>query len=284
MCYSSQTLIKFLEFFFRSCDEMFLTFFPFLSTRSASIPGWSTSGGGLPSPQAAGWGSETGHQTPQERKQQTQGTLRLIFLCYGMNSGWWGPGILTQTTFDLQAEKMRAQLAALPPLCPPKLPQVSKESSMPPDGLNTGIYRRTDQLLATLLKLSSEVKVVDVTGKTAGVFQFPGFCPLWVCVCVFLMLFKMEDVTCSISVLNPVSASAQLLEQTARLQNLSTALDKLKVTTSKSSILCKMLTVEQNQTFSHLLVSGRSSWTCRVIPARSKGFLWLRHLPNLLLC
>ncbi|XP_030285939.1 dynactin subunit 1-like isoform X6 [Sparus aurata] len=92
----------------------------------------------------------------------------------------------------LKAEKMRAQLAALPPLCPPKLPQVSKESSMPPGGLNTGIYRRTDQLLATLLKLSSEVKVVDVTGKTA------------------------------------VSASAQLLEQTARLQNLSTALDKLK--------------------------------------------------------
>ncbi|XP_073330705.1 dynactin subunit 1-like isoform X2 [Pagrus major] len=92
----------------------------------------------------------------------------------------------------LKAEKMRAQLAALPPLCPPKLPQVAKESSMPPEGLNTGIYRRTDQLLATLLKLSSEVKVVDVTGKTS------------------------------------VSASAQLLEQTARLQNLSNALDKLK--------------------------------------------------------
>uniref|UniRef100_A0A3Q1E9G2 Dynactin subunit 1 n=1 Tax=Acanthochromis polyacanthus TaxID=80966 RepID=A0A3Q1E9G2_9TELE len=92
----------------------------------------------------------------------------------------------------LKAEKMRAQLASLPPLCPPKLPQVSKESSMPPEGLNTGIYRRTDQLLATLLKLSAEVKVVDITGKTA------------------------------------VSASAQLLEQTARLQNLSDALDKLK--------------------------------------------------------
>uniref|UniRef100_A0A8C4EC45 Dynactin subunit 1 n=1 Tax=Dicentrarchus labrax TaxID=13489 RepID=A0A8C4EC45_DICLA len=87
-----------------------------------------------------------------------------------------------------------SQLASLPPLCPPKLPKVSKESSMPPEGLNTGIYRRTDQLLATLLKLSSEVKVVDVTGKTAGVF----------------------------------TASAQLLEQTARLQNLSDALDKLK--------------------------------------------------------
>lgn len=75
--------------------------------------------------------------------------------------------------FDLQAEKMRAQLAALPPLCPPKLPQVSKDSSMPPEGLNTGIYRRTDQLLATLLKLSSEVKVVDVTGKTAGLCLCP---------------------------------------------------------------------------------------------------------------
>ncbi|XP_070710515.1 dynactin subunit 1-like isoform X2 [Pempheris klunzingeri] len=92
----------------------------------------------------------------------------------------------------LKAEKIRAQLASLPPLCPPKLPQVSKDSCMPPDGLNTGIYRRTDQLLATLLKLSAEVKVVDVTGKTA------------------------------------VSASAQLLEQTARLQSLSDALGKLK--------------------------------------------------------
>lgn len=70
--------------------------------------------------------------------------------------------------FVLQAEKMRALLASLPPLCPPKLPQVSKDASMPPEGLNTGIYRRTDQLLATLLKLSSEVKVVDVTGKTTG--------------------------------------------------------------------------------------------------------------------
>uniref|UniRef100_A0A665VFL9 Dynactin subunit 1 n=1 Tax=Echeneis naucrates TaxID=173247 RepID=A0A665VFL9_ECHNA len=88
--------------------------------------------------------------------------------------------------------KMRAQLASLPPLCPPKLPQMSKERSSLPEGLNTGIYRRTDQLLATLLKLSAEFKVVDITGKTA------------------------------------VSASAQLLEQTARLQNLSDALDKLK--------------------------------------------------------
>ncbi|KAM8899114.1 dynactin subunit 1-like isoform 2-T2 [Spinachia spinachia] len=92
----------------------------------------------------------------------------------------------------LKSEKMRAQLASLPPLCPPKLPKAPQESSMQPDGINTGIYRRTDQLLATLLKLSSEVKVVDITGKTA------------------------------------VSAGAQLLEQTARLQYLSDALDKLQ--------------------------------------------------------
>ncbi|KAM4611889.1 dynactin subunit 1-like isoform 3-T3 [Polymixia lowei] len=92
----------------------------------------------------------------------------------------------------LKAEKMRAQLASLPPLRLPKLPQITKEGSSPPEGLNSGIYRRTDQLLATLLKLSSEVKVVDITGKTA------------------------------------VSASSQLLEQTARLHSLSNALDKLK--------------------------------------------------------
>uniref|UniRef100_A0A8D0A4L9 Dynactin subunit 1 n=1 Tax=Sander lucioperca TaxID=283035 RepID=A0A8D0A4L9_SANLU len=92
----------------------------------------------------------------------------------------------------LKAEKMRAQLASLPPLCPPKLPKVSKESSMPPEGLNTGIYRRTDQMLSTLLKLTG-----------VYVCQFPNL-PL---------LF---------------SAGAQLLEQTARLQNLSDALDKLK--------------------------------------------------------
>lgn len=63
---------------------------------------------------------------------------------------------------------MRAQLASLPPLCPAKLPQVSQDSSTSSGGPTTGIYRRTDQLLATLLKLSADVKVVDVTGKTAG--------------------------------------------------------------------------------------------------------------------
>lgn len=125
---------------------------------------------------------------------------------------------------------MRAQLASLPPLCPPKLPQVSKESSMPPDGLNTGIYRRTDQLLATLLKLSAEVKVVDVTGKTAGVCLCVSISRPLLCVC--LLLSEPLHFLPFLSLFLPVSASAQLLEQTSRLQNLSDALGKLKVTIS----------------------------------------------------
>uniref|UniRef100_A0AAV2KP37 Dynactin subunit 1 n=1 Tax=Knipowitschia caucasica TaxID=637954 RepID=A0AAV2KP37_KNICA len=99
---------------------------------------------------------------------------------------------LKNESHRLKAEKMRAQLASLPPLVPAKLPQTTSDPSTPPGGVNTGIYRRTDQLLATLLKLSAEMKVVDVTGKSS------------------------------------VSPGAQLLEQTARLQNLSDALDKLR--------------------------------------------------------
>ena len=63
---------------------------------------------------------------------------------------------------------MRAQLASLAPLCPPRLPQITSEGSTSTESLNTAIYRRTDQLQATLLKLSSQVKVVDITGKTPG--------------------------------------------------------------------------------------------------------------------
>uniref|UniRef100_A0AAQ5X9V2 Dynactin subunit 1 n=1 Tax=Amphiprion ocellaris TaxID=80972 RepID=A0AAQ5X9V2_AMPOC len=101
-----------------------------------------------------------------------QGSAGGELLCsYGhVFSAGGNVGILGLTRCNIQ--KMRAQLASLPPLCPPRLPQVSKESSMPPEGLNTGIYRRTDQLLATLLKLSAEVKVVDITGKTAANVQF----------------------------------------------------------------------------------------------------------------
>nr|XP_023837797.1 dynactin subunit 1 [Salvelinus alpinus] len=95
----------------------------------------------------------------------------------------------------LKAEKMRAQLASLPPLHVPKLHlrEATSSSSPPAEGpLHGALYRKTEQLLGTLLKMTATVKVVDITGKT------------------------------------PVSASAQLLDQTARLQSLSDALDKLK--------------------------------------------------------
>ncbi|KAJ8335736.1 hypothetical protein SKAU_G00390780 [Synaphobranchus kaupii] len=89
----------------------------------------------------------------------------------------------------LKAEKMNAQLASLPPLRVSKLP--AKDGSRP-EVLSSGLYRKTDQLLETLLQMSANVKVVDITGKS------------------------------------PVTPSAQLLEQTARLQSLSDTLDRLK--------------------------------------------------------
>ncbi|KAI4803753.1 hypothetical protein KUCAC02_025402 [Chaenocephalus aceratus] len=81
----------------------------------------------------------------------------------------------------LKAEKMRAQLASLPP------------STLPtPLWRGSALYRKTDQLLETLLQMSANVKVVDITGKS------------------------------------PVTPGAQLLEQTARLQSLSDTLGRLK--------------------------------------------------------
>nr|XP_020459792.1 dynactin subunit 1 [Monopterus albus] len=88
----------------------------------------------------------------------------------------------------LKAEKIRAQLAALPPLHVTKLP--SRDGR--PEVLSSALYRKTDQLLETLLQMSANVKVVDITGKS------------------------------------PVTPSAQLLEQTARLESLSDTLDRLK--------------------------------------------------------
>ncbi|XP_041928328.1 dynactin subunit 1 isoform X5 [Alosa sapidissima] len=87
----------------------------------------------------------------------------------------------------LKAERMRAQLAALPPLCVPRLP--ARGGSEVQSG---ALYRKTQQLLETLLQMSANVRVVDITGKS------------------------------------PVSPGAQLLEQTARLQSLSETLDRLK--------------------------------------------------------
>ncbi|KAK7909373.1 hypothetical protein WMY93_014057 [Mugilogobius chulae] len=80
---------------------------------------------------------------------------------------------LKNENLRLKAERMRSQLASLPPLVPPKLPVVSKDPSTPPGASARGS-----------------------TGARTS---------CW-----------------------PLSASAQLLEQTARLQSLSDALDKLK--------------------------------------------------------
>lgn len=60
---------------------------------------------------------------------------------------------------------MRAQLASLPPLHVAKLP--SREGGHP-RVLSSALYRKTDQLLETLLQMSANVKVVDVTGKSPG--------------------------------------------------------------------------------------------------------------------
>ncbi|KAJ4939133.1 hypothetical protein JOQ06_028594, partial [Pogonophryne albipinna] len=89
----------------------------------------------------------------------------------------------------LKAEKMHAQLASLPPLHVTKLP--CGEGGRP-EVLSSALYRKTDQLLGTLLQMSANVKVVDITGKS------------------------------------PVTPGAQLLEQTARLQSLSDTLGRLK--------------------------------------------------------
>lgn len=60
---------------------------------------------------------------------------------------------------------MRAQLASLPPLHVTKLP--SREEGRP-EVLSSALYRKTDQLLETLLQMSANVKVVDVTGRSPG--------------------------------------------------------------------------------------------------------------------
>lgn len=72
---------------------------------------------------------------------------------------------MTEASPPRQAEKMRAQLASLPPLHVPKLP--SRDGGRP-EVLSSALYRKTDQLLETLLQMSANVKVVDVTGRSPG--------------------------------------------------------------------------------------------------------------------
>uniref|UniRef100_A0A8K9UTA3 Dynactin subunit 1 n=1 Tax=Oncorhynchus mykiss TaxID=8022 RepID=A0A8K9UTA3_ONCMY len=108
-------------------------------------------------------------------------------------SGIWGivfPNRTLKPFKTCTAEKMRAQLSSLPPLHVSKLP--TRDGSHP-EVLSSALYRKTDQLLDTLLQMSANVKVVDITGKSPA-----------------------------------VTPSAQLLEHTARLQSLSNTLDRLK--------------------------------------------------------
>ncbi|KAG2466100.1 DCTN1 protein, partial [Polypterus senegalus] len=89
----------------------------------------------------------------------------------------------------LKAEKMNAQLASLPPLRVSKLPL---KEGLGKELQSSALYRKTNQLLETLLQMSASTKVIDITGKTPG------------------------------------SPTAQLLEQTARLKSMSETLEKLK--------------------------------------------------------
>lgn len=68
-----------------------------------------------------------------------------------------------------QAEKMRTQLASLPPLHVTKIPSTDGGR---PEVLSSALYRKTDQLLETLLQMSANVKVVDITGKSPGFYYF----------------------------------------------------------------------------------------------------------------
>ncbi|KAJ8398916.1 hypothetical protein AAFF_G00418240 [Aldrovandia affinis] len=96
---------------------------------------------------------------------------------------------LKNENYRLKAEKMSAQMASLPPLRLTKLPVMETPR---PDVLTSTLYRKTDSLLANLLEMSANMKVVDITGRS------------------------------------PVSPKMQLLEQTSRLCSLSVTLDRLK--------------------------------------------------------
>ncbi|XP_056316828.1 dynactin subunit 1a isoform X2 [Danio aesculapii] len=100
---------------------------------------------------------------------------------------------LKSENYRLKAERMRAQLSSLPPLQVPNMKSVMMKENTAAGALQ----RRTDLLLHNLMKMSAGLRVVDITGKTT------------------------------------VSASAQLLEQTARMKSLSDTLDKLQAEVSQ---------------------------------------------------
>ncbi|XP_018424016.1 PREDICTED: dynactin subunit 1 [Nanorana parkeri] len=101
---------------------------------------------------------------------------------------------LKQENNKLKAQRMKEELAGLPPLHVPKL--TLPKDRQREEVMSGTLYRKTSQLLDTLQQMSANAKVVDITHKKGG------------------------------------SPGAQLLEQAARLKSLSETIDKLKVNQS----------------------------------------------------
>lgn len=100
----------------------------------------------------------------------------------------------------LKGAQMRRELASLPVLRVPKLtlPKDRQEE----EGVSGSLYRRTSHLLETLYQMSASAKVVDITRQRTA-----------------------------------ASPAAQLLEQTARLKQLSETIEKLKDEVMKETLL-----------------------------------------------
>ncbi|CAI9570716.1 unnamed protein product [Staurois parvus] len=107
---------------------------------------------------------------------------------------------LKQENNKLKAQRMKEELAALPPL---HLPKLTLSKDRPREEVMSGtLYRKTSQLLDTLQQMSANAKVVDITHK-----------------CLYTG-----------------SPATQLLEQTARLKSLSETIDKLKDEVLKETV------------------------------------------------
>lgn len=115
--------------------------------------------------------------------------------------------------------------------------------------LSSALYRKTDQLLETLLQMSANVKVVDVTGKCPGQY--------WKRLRV---LPRRPQTGVSFATVTP---GAQLLEQTARLQSLSDTLARLKVIsqiiTSVVAAAVKSSSFPQDEVAEHIVHQQRGA-------------------------
>lgn len=143
--------------------------------------------------------------------------------------------------FPPQGAQMRRELASLPVLRVPKLtlPKDRQEE----EGVSGSLYRRTSHLLETLYQMSASAKVVDITRQRTGEagvnWEGAKWCSIppprhWAG--FFRALCPPPLLT---ALLPPAAASpaAQLLEQTARLKQLSETIEKLKVTPAAAILL-----------------------------------------------